>query len=418
MVYSSFSDYKMKKVSLYFILLSAFLNAVLRLSAESNITLFRLLIPYAIILIFSCSKKFFKNLIFSILFLGILSFVQHILTSYIFYKALDFNLIYFLEFFFHYSCIVLVGFLLICLKDIEKDNFEKNFITFATSFVKILAAFIFVYTIIMNKPLHTIKLADNINNVGCVFVAAIALLLTNATKRKQNFIWVILLVFLLFYNDSKAALFGACVEIAIFLMLKASQKFKVFSKVITKIFFICALFFVACLLIISPTINGYSLSGIIVEPIKRIVTNQPFPYSSTSATYRTNSTIAAFGILKNTLGMGVGFGNTSRILKLVMVNVYSNWATSIGYSLHNWWLELMCDFGWIILIPFVYAFLKQAYLFFFKTKWEPLEILKCALILSFPIWSISASGLTTEYFTLSVLFFVANIKNVSYNLQK
>ena len=50
-----------KERTIYFILITAIFNAVFRLSSDSIITLFRLLLPYSVVLIYRIDKRFCKS---------------------------------------------------------------------------------------------------------------------------------------------------------------------------------------------------------------------------------------------------------------------------------------------------------------------------------------------------------------------
>ena len=395
----------LKKYSLYLILLFAFLNAVLRLSADSKLTLFRLLLPYSVLLITICSTKIFLKFLFSFVCLGFLGLIQHFFTAEFFFRNISFDFLFFLEYYFHYSCILVVFFMILCLKEVEGENFKKNFFLFLTFFLKGMCLFILIYTVVWGKELMTISTADNINNVGCMFAAGIGLLLVDSKRNKFQYFWCGLIAFLLIHNDSKAAFLGVCFEIFIFHIVNNTIRFKRRTSVLLKAVIVLLLLLLTTLFFDTLTINTFTLLDLVFAPIQRILEGNPFPNANTSVTFRTNSTIAAIDILLETYGVGVGFGNTGRILKEVMVNVYEKWSWNTVYSLHNWWLELMCDFGWSVIFLEIYIFVKEIIAFFLKTEYTPEELQLLVLVLSFPLWSISASGLITEYYTLSVLFF-------------
>lgn len=395
----------LKKYCLYFILLTAFLNADLRISADSKISLFRLLLPFAVLLIAACSMKILINFFLCLFVLGIVGLIQHYLTVSFFYATLPFDFLFFIEYYFHYSCILIIFFILLCLKKIEGVSFKRNFVSFSIFFLKSISIFILVYTVVMGNPLKSIS-AENINNIGCMLVAGMSFLLVIGSKDKTQYIWCVLIIFLLLANDCKAAFFGSLIEIIIVFIIRYAtvlrRRSSIFVIILLVTFVLFGCFFIARDLII----NGYPLMDLIFIPIQRVLNGEPFPTANTSITYRTNSTIEAFGILSTTCGVGVGFGNTGRILvELMGDTVYDTWLFNTAHSLHNWWLELMCDFGWGFIFIGIYVFLKEVYLFFSKNNWETEELQILVFVLSFPVWSISASGLTTGYYTLSILFF-------------
>ena len=392
-----------------FILLTAFLNAVLRPSAGSNITLFRVLLPLAVVLIAVSSIKVFRQMMVGFFLLVGLAVLQHAITHWVFYPGISFDWLYLAEYLFHYGSILILFSLIRCQAALKGRTFYDAFSRFLIIFAKTICLFLFFYTVIMGRPLMSISRADNINNMGCLLTAGACLILADSGRsgRKWQFLWVLLIVFLLYYNDSKAALFGALLICAIYAVLWVSRFPRGREKLaIRRVFLFLGAFAVAFIIALSPSIHGYSLRGLILDPIRRVLANNPYPMASTSITYRTNSTIAALNIIRNTGGIGVGIGNTARVLKHTMVNVYESWASSRGYSLHNWWLELITDFGYPAIILELYLFFKSFSLYMLKGRLSLMETAKVLFFLSFPIWSISASGLTTEYYTLSVLLFL------------
>lgn len=397
---------KVSKAScFYFILLTAYLNAVLRISPESNLTLFRILIPFSVLLIYFTSKKQFSQFLFAGALLFISQLCLHLLTSRVFFRSVTFSTGYFLQYFFHYGSFLILFYIILCLKKLEGDAFYTHFSAFAELFVKGMALFILLYTVILNRQLNTIPTADNINNIGCMLAAGSCLILVKAGHDRKQYIWSLLILFLLYYNDSKAALFGAIVAILVHIIIVVSSKIAVGKLLIRRLFILAGMMMAAYVIYRSPVINGYSLSELTAGVVMRVLRNQPYEFANTSITYRTNSTIAALNIIKRTWGLGTGFGNTARALKEVMKNVYPTWASSVGYSLHNWWLELMCDFGLPAIFTETVLFLEAMKALLYKKLDKDDGRLSTLFLLSFPFWSISASGLTTEFYSLSVLIF-------------
>lgn len=390
---------------LYFIILSAYLNAVLRLSAGSNITLFRVLIPVAVLLILLSSAELFLKFVLAAVILGVIQLCQHMMTGSVFYPIVGYSLRIFLEYYFHYCCILLLFFCILALRKLEGEKFDRRFVLFLTGFVKCMAVFILVYTVVLGRALSTISRADNINNIGCMMAAGMSLLLVEARKDRKQLLWCLLIVFLLYHNDSKAALLGALAEIMIYIMIRFSNAPRSGRAILRCLIAVVAVLMAALVFLLIPKTEGYSLWGLIANPVGRVLRNDPFPYANTSISYRTNSTITALNILKTSFGLGVGIGNTGRVLREVMVNVYETWSSSLTYSLHNWWLELMCDFGWPAILAELVLFVSAFRRLLFKRIESAADYLQCVFFLSFPIWSISASGLTTEFYSLSVLIF-------------
>lgn len=402
-----------KAFLIYMILLSAFLNPVLRPSAESNITLFRLLLPLAIILIALTSRRLFLSFLVCIIAFTGFSVLQHFLTSHFFYPAVSFSLRYLAIYLFHYISLVTIFFLVFSLYLLENNEFTGHLFTFLRIFAKCLCVFLLIFTVILHRSVSEIPMADNINNLSCILCASVCTFIDEA--RKKGFFhfaaWMFLLAFVLYFNDAKAALFGLFAEIMLFFSTFICGWMKGKSGLFIRVAIILIVVLgVVILLIFSPAINEYSIRNLIAEPIMRVATHDLYHAANTSITYRTNSTITAFEIIQNTTGVGVGAGNTSRVLKAVMTNVYPTWAENTGYSLHNWWLELITDFGYPVLIVELLIFLSEAVRYCLRIQLSHIDVITMVFFLSFPIWSIAASGLLTEYYTLSVLSFALLIR--------
>lgn len=395
-----------KAFLIYMILLSAFLNPVLRPSAESNITLFRLLLPFAIILIALTSRRLFLSFLVCIVAFTGFSVLQHFLTSHFFYPAVSFSANYLFTYLFHYGCIILIFFLVLSLRFLEGDSFEAHFVGFSFSFIIGMSLFMLVFTVLLGYNLMTIRTADNINNIACMMCAGLCFVRAKEKNIWCYVFWCALFLLVMYKNDSKATLMGALVQIVIVLMLPASARIHNRGALALRMMAISlAVFAVAFLLILSPRLNGYSLRELIYDPIQRFLRHELFPRADTSVSFRTNSSIAAFDILRETFGLGVGTGNTGRVLKVTMENVYEKWANNEGYSLHNWWLELMTDFGLPMILAELILFLRECINYLFRIRLTKLDQARIALFLSFPIWSIGASGLITEYYSLAAVSF-------------
>ncbi len=401
---------------LYFILLTGFLNPVLRPSVQSNLTLFRILLPVTFFLINKYSQIVFTKLCKWILGLGILGAVQYLITHYYLYYSLKFDIYYYLEYYFHYTCILIIVAIVKCLELAEGEAFYRKFFSFSKTYVKFICSFVFFYTVIMGNELRSFSLADNINNVSCILIVGTCFFVADSKENKYELIWSILCLSLTLYNDSKAAFFGGILVIILYLSYILSYRIINDRINVRKLLIIFFGIVIVNMVYIFPMINGYSLESIVVNPLYRIVHNQPYKIVNTSTTYRTNATIAAFRILKKSYGFGVGMGNTARALRLLMMDAYGGvWALKAnGFSLHNWWLELMCDFGWIMIILQLKIFIKEVIMFINRKRNSNYQLYSAFIILTFPIWSIGASGLTTEYFTIAAMVYACMISKNSY----
>ena len=187
-----------------FVLVSAYLNAVLRFSSSSNITLFRVLLPITLLLIYYTSKPYFTMLIKVVSALLLITTFQYLLSRYLFYSnvsTISFN--HQIEYLFHAFCIVVVFFVVMCLKLIEGVNFSHVFIKFGAIFVKLTVVVYLIYLATGQSP-YDFLLFGNINDLGCVLTIGVLILLFEPNAPKFiNPLFIILILYILVINDSK-----------------------------------------------------------------------------------------------------------------------------------------------------------------------------------------------------------------------
>lgn len=385
----------------YILLAMAIFSAVLRLYPDSPLTLFRILMPISILVIGKTCSRFLSKLISLSLFFVVLSFVQNYLTCSCLYPQIHAywpnNLITFCT---HYITLFVVITLVFCVWYIDKKNFFINIIAFASFILKLSLFLYYVYFVIGNDP-TTFPLFDNINNFGCVLAGGVLVVLFDKSLNK---LWKCILLasilFALYYNDSKLALFGGIMEIGMFVYYRFSNVISL-KHIVLPFLLIISIIGAYYFFSSSFVINGYDMYGLIMEPIQSIFEGNFFPTSDSSITYRANCIIGIFLILFHSLGIGVGPGNTGLILQTMLPNLGSHYDKDFVSS-HIWWFEVMADIGWIVIIPMILIFIKQfrAYL---SLKSSSSKLFSQIFIISFPLWSMSASGLYTEFYSIMLL---------------
>lgn len=411
---------------IYVILFSAVFHAVLRLSPDSNITLFRILLPLSILIIIKQSHKLAKVLLACFLALSVLSVIQTVFSSFLFFRDISFSYGNLIKFLIHYfSIIVLIG-LLICLKKMEKQKFIPRLWFFCATIIKLSVIIDLIY-LCCGQPSAQFALFGNINDFGSAMAAGLAIILCTKGRWWSKCIWSLLILILLYINDSKLALLGTLMEISLYLVICSEKllkkrmsskeipeetnrylrlvlKFRNFVVEYWRAALTCGCILALAIVLMSPiTINGYAIRTMVGDALSQFFSGNFFDASDTSLLFRVNAIIGIGQAMKESFFCGVGAGNTGIILRKILPGMDTLFPGQIFVAPHIWWLELFTDFGLILIIPALILFIHQVKRFFadeFRTKYSMMQVI---VLLCFPVWCMSSSGLYTEYFTLSVL---------------
>ena len=394
----------MKRIILILLFIS-FFSAVLRPSGDSPLTCFRILQPFCLWIIYKVNRNYFAYLIkISLLFL-VLGLVQNILTRYSFYPNIKtFSFTFFFLYYLNYFTIFVVATLVYSLWFLDKQLFFENIIQFASRTVK-FCIFLFVFYVLLGGDNRNfLYIGGNINNFGCLLVAGlIAIIFDNSTKTIFKYIYIVLILIILLYNDSKLALIGAVLVVDLYTIAYISTEVsKNVRNILLIIMVIISLFGAYSYFTSSSDINGYEVQGLIVIPFEYIKNGEYFDESTSSIAFRTNSIVGIINILKTSYGIGVGPGNTSFILTTLMPDREGRFFELDYTSPHIWWLELICDLGWFIIIPTLKLFYKQIRDYCLLKSNNEL-LFSQIFFISFPLWCASASSLYTEYYCIMMI---------------
>lgn len=249
----------------------------------------------------------------------------------------------------------------------------------------------------------TFSLYGNVNNFGCVLAGGLlALLCDTITKRPFKIVYSILILGALVFNDSKLALLGALLGGGLYVIHRFFSRISKTERALVSLVLIIGIFFGVRFFVSSAlSLNGYDLTQLILLPIEQVKSGQFFNDSAQSYTYRTNCIIGIGRILRDSWGLGVGTGNTAVILGNFLPNLNETYNEN-SLSSHIWWFEVMADIGWIIIIPMIKIFFAQIRSFVCFRIAER-KLFSQIFVISFPLWSMSASGLYTEFFTIMLI---------------
>lgn len=393
-------------VIIYFILTLAIASDILRIPG-TTLTFFRLSIPIAVFII-ALYPKWFRRLVVTSLIFVFINTIWNIIFFKVYRPELLFDLTEYVKYTILYFCIFLIVLLIAILKEQEGKQFEIKFGNWLC-FIGLVFGVVLFLSGVFPAFFEALSI-DNPNNYGCYLAAILPIYLIKMQKekRKEYLLIVVCFFILLYINDCKLSLLGCLIQLA--LLFCVSTKGTKVSFITRRLIAPVLVLFMAILIVLlNPTINGYPLQGIISEPVTRVLTNNPYSFYTTSVSYRTNTTLFALNIVGEMKGIGFGAGNLGLALKQEFPDLNPSYLQALNasrLSLHNSWLEFMCDWGIIgillLLIPFFYAVKK----YFAKNVLHPIEKLNVIFILSFPLWVIGPSGVYTMYFLFCIIVYI------------
>lgn len=407
------SDIERALVNIVYVILTfAVFNDILRIP-ETEFTFYRICLPICVCLILM-RKQYAKPFIFISISFSILSIVQQLLFYNIYRSDLTFSFSINIRIYILYILIFIIFFLVKYISDIEKDNFESRMMNYLVimGFAVIIITFLdrIDETYYHSQFFGSLEV-DNENNYGCSIAAIFPFFLAEFRehKRIRDVIGVASAIFVVYFNDSKAVLFGMMVQLIIFLCIYKKNENRKQFFLNRYLIIVVMVFLIVILFIINPSIHGYSLRGTVGEPILRIIENNPYSGYTSSISYRTNTTLFCINTLFGYGILGLGIGNTGVLLKEEFPNLNPEWQMAINsptISLHNSWLEFALDIGIVAVIVYFIIIKYLIKIYFTKFKLTTIEVIRVLYIASFPIWSISASGIYTIYFVFITMAFL------------
>jgi hypothetical protein len=255
--------FTIKKDSLYRFLFFSFLfigylNTVLRISLESNITLFRVLLPVMIIFsffIFRSTMIKFCGIVFVFLVYGIFN---SLVTS----RFENFNVVYFL----HYCTLIFLGLLTFSLIRKYGPHVVFNHLRTVYILMLIIAAlqFIFQFEIPNTYYRGTLNIYYWVeNDLSTALAAFIPFLLAAPNKKTANWILGFLGIAVIVYNSSRIAI----LSIIFFIVFKALNRFGRTGYIVSAVT-VLLLF----LVFKDYKLEGNTLYQLLINPFQHIFT--------------------------------------------------------------------------------------------------------------------------------------------------
>lgn len=373
------------------ILFCGFFNDILRVP-NTVVSLYRILL----LIVFCLTVYYFKD-IWSFI-LALIAFICLLIVQNMFFCSVlkienNIDLRWQLMYFLHYISILAIFLLMRILRKENPNQFNRLF-----SFFTVEMSYLYLIAYMLRlTPYATYVGIANINNYAVCLAAIFPWHFMRVFYGKWKSILICICIFIcLLLGDSKAALAGVAIEIGIIGIIIVVKKFKEGNKWVG---FLCVVTILAgiCLCLSPLEINGYCISDMFVGMVSHIIKGELYESNASSLYFRTNAIIYMLKGIKDTYFLGMGIGNTGKMLGILMTK------DTIALSPHWAVLEFFCDCGFwaIILCGYIYG---KAIRKLFKAKFlTELDIFFVSFVLSFPMWSMSASGLYTTYFVFAIM---------------
>jgi len=382
---------------LYSTLIMSFMHAILRSNESSSFSLYRMMMPFTLLILVLGYRKSKKPIIFISLLI-----LYNFLIGF-FYSV---NLSYMIVMFLHYISILNIFLIVLYIYNI------KGFDTIYNILYKflLLSIFVAILEIIFEFRLpNTAIFYDgsvsafnwNQNELGTILLSFTPFLLV-LDKTKNKFILILFIVYIVYINDSKLVLIGITIAILLYIIKKNIFEVNIYLKYIAlylSVFILILLFFLPYDEIYVSfrdyDISLYTLLGI---PISHILTLTPFPDIGGSDTTRANTIIYGITELINSNFFGIGAGNSLLMLEK------PEYMLKAAKSMHNLPTQLVVEQGIFILIIYIYVFI----LFFKLLIKQNLTNIQLIVLISIPsilIGSMGSSiGIFSDYFFFASIF--------------
>lgn len=383
-----------KKESLYksiffSFLFIGYLSATLRLSVESNLTLFRVLLP----LIFLFSFFLFKPTMIKCCIVIFIFFLYGVFTSIFMSRFETFNVVYFL----HYSTLIFLG--LLTFAFIKRFGAQALYNHLRWVYIIMIVLAILQFLLAFELPSTYYRGTLNIyywveNDFTTALASFIPFLLVAPNKKKMNWILAFLGTLIIIYNSSRIAL----LSILFFIIFKSLNRFSWVGYVISAIVVIALLFIFR-----DYKLESNTLYQLLVDPFSHIFTLTP--YTQFGSIYdRTNALI--FGVMEliNSWGFGVGPGNGTLLFE------QPEYFLRTAQSMHNFVAQIIVEYGWLMLIALTYFLLKS---YNFRRRLN-IRIKDDRLLYIYVVTMILASLTQSEGLFSNYYFFVSVFTSIAY----
>jgi len=381
----------------YTTLILSFMHAVLRLNESSSMSLYRVLMPFSLLILFLGYKKSKK----SIIIVGLI-IIYNILIG--FFYSSDF--LHMGVLFLHY--ISILNIFLIIQYIYDKKGFGPVYkILYSFLLLSILIAIlemIFQFRLPNTAVYYDGSVSAfnwNQNELGTIFLSFVPFLLVYE-KNKIKLLLLLSIIIIVYINDSKLVLIGILIAILLYNIKKNIFEINIYFKNITLFLFLFLIFFLFFLpydeIYISFRDYDISIYELLGMPISHILTLTPFPDMGGSETTRANTIIYGITELVNSHFFGIGAGNSLTMLEKPEYQLMS------AKSMHNLPIQLVVEQGIGVLVLYISLIVLFVKLLI-KQNLTNIQLVVFVSIPSIFIGSMGSSiGIFSDYFFFASIF--------------
>jgi len=395
-----------RTIFLYFFLFAGVFNDLLRIPS-TEITLFRVLLPFAVIICLYCSKRA-RMLYVLYVILSFLAFVQSFIFCLVNKEGVAFDPVHLAKFLFYYACITVVIGAVIAVFEQAPSLFQKDFrIYMVISSLGHLGAFILRYHLKVYEDL----LLNNQNDYGAM-LAMVLPFFYYKLRRTYKLFYLSFTAIVIVYsvlNDCRTALFAIVLQILIIICLDMSKTMKGSGWITVVIALMITLVLIMSALLSESgfELNGRNWDDTIVEPIKHIITGRSLDEHKSNL-FRTNATIESIKLVWRTKLLGIGAGNLGLVLRRAL-NDYpamEEWVYLYDYvSPHNAFFEFLLEWGYAAVIGFG-LIIREIVRTIRKDHKTDIDKSFIVISISSLLWMIGPSGILVDYFIFIVFTYL------------
>jgi O-Antigen ligase len=396
------------RILFYFILIAGIGNVVLRPEIENPFTLYRFVAPIGLAVVFATRPMMVLK------YLSV--FAAFALYNFVLANAYSSDYSQLLPSIVHYFYLFILLVLMIDMKA-RYARFDQQYLRFVEGFYAFLLLNLLLEFFV--GPYYPNLYVDdsddgslraffwNQNDLAVVLCLVTWFALTlDRFRGPIRFLVTALTILLLYFNDSKAALFSLLfVSLPVYFILRLCAAVRVPPGVWYLLF--SSLFALALVILNSVSeidinfANGtYTLGELLVRPIVNIVTLQPSGEPWGSLNNRTDAAIFVIIEYLKSYGFGLGAGGSWLVL------TFPQYELRGAQSPHNALLQFTVDFGFPVLLSYL-SMVVWAVRRLFRHRLGQDERLKVIAILSFPMAGLSQSGaIITNFFFFAGVFFI------------
>ncbi|HET8737391.1 MAG TPA: O-antigen ligase family protein [Pricia sp.] len=324
------------------------MSTILRPSIESNITLFRVLLPFLFLWLFVANQRRALKLVgIIVIFISYSLLASYVSRFHTF--NLVFNLYYITIFFFYFY-----------YKEILRicgAHYIYSYLSFLFKTLVILGLIQYLFGgIYINTPeTQAVNIFFWTENEFSAVLAIFVPLFFLKEKHFAKYLWIFGAVFLIVFNDAKLALLSLIVFFGGYFLIK----FKLFRMrylgfLVLGVLGIATLYFAR-----EYSIQGkYTIEYFISRLAENIITQEPLEHIGTFNA-RSNAVILGIKELLNSYLLGIGPGNSDIMIDEIVVPGTEEYT---ALSMHNFTLQIVTEmglFGFGMLAVF-YMKVKQA----------------------------------------------------------